>query len=303
MRRFALPIAISLLASYGCAQSEDSEPAGAGNATSTPGGSTGASGSSGSGGASGSSGLPIAGTSMVSTGGVGTGTAGTSSGVAGAGSAGTAGTSTSAAGTTGTGGAPAGGGKCAMTAAATGVPLLIDDFEDGNADIMAVDGRMGGWYLSTDGTGTVKPAAGPPVPEAGGMAGKGLHLTGTGLKMWGASLSAAVANNLTGCYDARKLKGVSVALKGTGRVFVSVLTAAVRDAPEGQRNHYKKMVALSADWTTVPIAFSELTQPGGWGLVVPFDASKIYGIDVSPVPATAPATTDYDYWVDNLSFE
>jgi hypothetical protein len=108
---------------------------------------------------------------------------------------------------------------------------------------------------------------------------------------------------MTGCYDASSFTGITVSLKGTGAVYVSVLTAAVRDAPEGMRNHYKKPVTLTADWTTVTVSFSELTQPNGWGLMVPFDATKIYGIDIAPVQAVAPATTDYDYWIDNLSFK
>jgi hypothetical protein len=36
---------------------------------------------------------------------------------------------------------------------------------------------------------------------------------------------------------------------------------------------------------------------------VPFDATKVYGFDIGPVQATAPATTDYDFWLDNLSFQ
>ncbi|MDF3069860.1 MAG: hypothetical protein K0R38_5461 [Polyangiaceae bacterium] len=291
MRRFALPIAISLLASYGCAASEESDPAGGGNTTPAGGAASGT-------GTGGTGTLPVGGSGgMITSGGTGTATAGT--GTATAGTAGATGT----VGTAGTGGGASVGGKCTTSAASTGTPPLIDDFDDGNADIMAVDGRMGGWYLSTDGTGTGMPAAGAILPIEGGKTGKGLHLTGAGFKTWGVSLGAAVANNLTGCYDASKFTGVTVDLKGTGSVFVTVLTAAVRDAPEGQRNHYKKQVTLTAEWTTTTVAFGEMTQPGGWGLIVPFDAKKIYGIDISPVQATAPATTDYDYWVDNLSFK
>lgn len=301
MRRFALPIAIALFASYGCASDDDTTPAGSAGTTSA-GGTTGTAGTGT---------LPIAGTTTNPTGGTGTGTAGTGTTTGGTGT-GTAGTSTGTAGTTtGTAGAGTGGtgttgaGKCAMTAVGTGTPLLIDDFEDGNADIMAVDGRSGGWFLSTDGTATATstPAKGAVTPVDGGKTGKGLHLTGMGFSSWGVSLGAAIANNTTGCYDASKMTGLTVDLKGTGKVYVSVLTAAVRDAAEGMRNHYKKEVTLTADWTSVTIAFSELAQLGGWGTMVPFEAGKIYGIDISPVQATAPATTDYDYWIDNLSFK
>jgi len=301
MRKLALPIALCSFAGYGCAASEESVPAGAGNSTSTP--QAGASGNVG-GSSAGGTALPIAGTSPLGVGGNVTAMGGApAAGTAGTATAGSAGTTTGAAGTTGAGGAPAAGGTCVMKATSMGMPLLIDDLEDGNADITAVDGRVGGWYLSTDGTGTSTPAAGAPKPEVGGMPGKAIHVAGTGLKSWGASLSAALADNKTGCYDASKFTGISLSLKGTGMVYVSVLTAAVRDAKEGERNHYKKAITLTSDWTTVSISFSELTQPGGWGLMVPFDASKIYGIDIGPVQATAPATTDYDYWVDNLSFK
>jgi hypothetical protein len=294
MRRLALPIAICLASYvYGCAAADDSMPAGGGN--SSQGGSTTVGGSPGVAGTT----VAMAGTAPA-TGGM-TGTAGSTTGTAGS-TTGTAGTAPTAGSGSG-GGAPMGG-TCVMKAASTaGMPMLIDDLEDGNADITAVDGRMGGWFLSTDMTGTVKPAAGVPVPETGGMPGKAIHITGMGLTKWGASLSVAIANNLTGCYDASKLTGISVSLKGTGAIMVSVLTAAVRDAPEGMRNHYKKQITLTSDWTTVPISWAELMQLGGWGLMVPFDASKIYGLDFGPVQATAPATTSYDFWVDNVSFK
>jgi hypothetical protein len=302
MRRIALPIAISLLAAYGCAASEDSMPAGG-------------SGHPATGGSLGVAGTPAAsGTAPVGTG--GTASTGGSPGMSGSGPVGTAGTTTGTAGTapiagsTGTGGSGpvSGAGKCGKTAASAGMPLLIDDFEDGNGDVMAVDGRMGSWYLATDLTvgATSMPAAGVTMPDAtGGMPGHALHLKGAGFKSWGVSLAAALTDGLTGCYDVSKFTGVSVSLKGTGNVYVSVLTAAVRDAPDGMRNHYKKMITLTADWPAAPIsiAFTEMTQVGGWGLQVPFDATKIYAIDISPVQATAPATTDYDYWIDNLSFK
>jgi hypothetical protein len=298
MRIFAVSVAACLLATYGCAASEDSEPPSGGNnntggslaiagTTSSAGGSTSTAG--------GSTPTGTAGTTVVPQGG--------STSTAGTGPTGTAGTTpVGTAGTTSTGGTGSAAGTCMTTAVSAGMPLLIDNMDDNNGNIDAVDGRMGGWFLATDKTGTIKPTDGVPVPEAGGMTGSGIHITGTGLTGWGASLSAALVPAM-GCYNASKFKGISVALKGTGNVLVSVLTAAVRDAPEGMRNHYKKQVALTADWTTVPIAWTDLMQLGGWGVMVPFDATKIYGIDIGPLPATAPAKTDYDIWVDNLSFQ
>jgi hypothetical protein len=113
-------------------------------------------------------------------------------------------------------------------------------------------------------------------------------------------LAAAITPDM-GCYDASAFTGVTVMLKGTGTIWVSVLTAAVRSAASDMRNQYKKQVTLTADWTPVTIKFSELTQPGGWGVIVPFDATKIYGVDFGPATAP-PAPTTFDFWIDNLSF-
>ena len=297
MRRFALPIAICLFTSYGCAAADESVPAGGGSNTSQGGSSTGTAGSLGVAGST-----AAAGTSPGA-GGTATGTAGTSASTGTAGTAtGTAGTSSGTAGTTtGTGGATPGGGTCVMSAVATGTVPLIDDFEDGNADVTAIDGRLGGWYLSTDTTGTTTPKAGAAMPETGGMPGRALHVSGSGLTGWGASLAASITAPMA-CYDASKFTGITVMLKGTGSVWVSILTAAVRSAPEGMRNHFKKQVVLTAEWTPVTISFAELTQPGGWGMIVPFDVTKIYGVDFGP--ATAPPTpTAFDFWIDNLSFK
>lgn len=290
MRKIAPFIAICL-ASYGCAASAESEP---------PGGSGGSGGIIAPvGGSPTSGGQSPSGAGTTSVGQGGSGGTGTVSPSGGSGLS-TAGTTSTTAGTTGVGGA-APGGACTATAMATGTPPLIDDFEDGDANVMIADGRVGGWFLSTDTTGTTTPAAGAPMPVAGGMPGKAIHVSGSGLTMWGASLSASLTP-LNGCYNGAAFTGVTVMLKGTGSVWVSVLTAAVRAAPEGMRNHYKKQVTLGAEWTTVTINFSELMQPGGWGTIVPFDATKIYGIDFGPA-TTQGMPTSFDFWVDNLSFK
>jgi hypothetical protein len=296
MRQFALPIAICLV-SYGCAASEESVPAGSTGGTTAHGGSLGV--IPVTGGSGGSAPVTTGGTG-VTTGGMPTGGTGPV-GTAGTAPVGTAGTAPVGTAGTSAGGAAPGGGTCMTTAVAMGTMPMIDDFEDGNGDINLADGRMGGWYFSVDGTGSTTPKAGVPVPEAGGMPGKAVHVTGTGLTGWGASLSAAVVP-VNGCYDASKFTGITVMMKGTGTVWVSVLTAAVRAAPEGMRNHFKKQVTLTADWQAVPINFSELTQPGGWGVIVPFDVTKIYGIDFGPATAP-PVATAFDFWVDNLSFK
>ncbi len=289
--RFMLAVA-SVLVFSGCsAAEEDSSPQG--RSPSTPTAGSGGGGAAAVGGtSSGSAGTAFGGATAAG----GTGTAGTSTGFAGTtGSAGTLGS----AGTVGSAGTTSTAVTCMTTVTATGTPALIDDLEDNNGAVIAADGRAGDWFFATDGTGTTTPVQGVPVPVDGGNPNKALHVSGSNLTVWGVSLAAAVVAP-NGCYDATKYTGITLSLKGTGTVWVSVLTAAVRAAPVGQRNHFKKQVTLSGTWTDVPIKWSELTQPGGWGVIVPFDVTKIYGIDVGPDSATMPIA--FDFWVDNLSF-
>jgi hypothetical protein len=197
---------------------------------------------------------------------------------------------------TGTGGTTTSG-TCASTAHATGTPGLIDDFEGAVLSaIPANDGRVGGWWLSAGPGSTTTPAANAlPTSATGGNPGKAVHVSGTAAG-WGLGLSVALAPTGS-CYDASAYaNGVKADMKGTGSVWITVLTEPVAALPEGQRNHYKKQIALSASWTSVTAGFSELTQPGGWGGVVPFDATEIIGVEFDVLEPG-----NVDFWVDNLT--
>jgi hypothetical protein len=200
--------------------------------------------------------------------------------------------------TTATGGATTTNGACASTVRATGTPGLVDDFEGAVLSVIpANDGRVGGWWLSAGTGSTTTPAANAlPTSESGGNPGKAVHVSGAAAG-WGLGLSVALASS-GACYDASAYaNGVEADMKGTGTVWITVLTAPVAAAPEGQRNHYKKQITLSPAWTTVTAGFSELTQPGGWGVVVPFDSTQITGVEFDVLEPTS-----VDFWVDNLKF-
>ncbi|HVJ18545.1 MAG TPA: hypothetical protein VM686_24160, partial [Polyangiaceae bacterium] len=137
-------------------------------------------------------------------GGTETGTAGTTSGGAGAtsGSGGTtignggsesAGAGGGGAGGEETGGGGAGGAPTVSYCAGRFIALndiagdtLIDDFEDGDSNIYARDGRQGSWVLGELGTGTSTPAPGPltPTVDGGYSDGKGIYVIGSGDPSW-----------------------------------------------------------------------------------------------------------------------
>src|SRR5262245_22479752 len=65
-------------------------------------------------------------------------------------------------------------------------PLMIDDMEDGVADICNVDGRHGEWFTASDGTSaSLTPAAGQMfkptlIPGGRGASRYAAHMTGGG---------------------------------------------------------------------------------------------------------------------------
>jgi hypothetical protein len=253
-----------------------------------------ASGGGGSGGG-GDGGSAEAGTGGASTGGADGGDAAAGSG----GTAGSGGGSGGSGGSAGSGGTVDAGIVCTSTAKGSGTDGVIDDLDDGNSFITPNDGRAGGWYFATDGTGTTTPSAGVPAPSTGGESNLGMHVKGTNLTGWGASLSVAVAAP-GACYDASAYGGVKIALKGSGRVLISVMTATVNAQPSGKQDQYKVTATLTGGWLDLYYAWSDFHQSGYPGAtVLPFDTTAITGIGVDPFPVSP---LSFEFWVDNVAF-
>ena len=223
---------------------------------------------------------------------------GASSGGAGAGGsgAGSAGTAGSAVGGGGTGGAPS---LCNNVIVGSGTLGSVDDFDDGNAFILVSDGRSGTWIFASDGSGTTTPAPGAATPSAVGEMGLAQRIQGTGLMGAGADLTAELVPP-GDCYDASAYRGVNVALKGSGQVELSVLTAQVNAQPTAKQDQYKAVVTLTSAWQDLSFAWSEFHQSGYPGAtVLPFDNTKLTGIALTPRSASKPLS--FDVTVDNLS--
>jgi hypothetical protein len=197
---------------------------------------------------------------------------------------------------------------CTTTAAAmaaTPADAVIDDFEDGDANILARDGRMGGWWLSMSATATVTgmAAGGPPVPVAGGSPGRALHVSGMETGGWGVSLSANVAESFFGCYDLSAYTTLELSLKGRAgsKVIVLVRTAQVRALPPFSVGWWGLQVTLTANYQKVRVKLADLMP--SWGAPPPFDATKVFAIDVNPVlpQVNGMGVGEFDYWVDNLA--
>jgi hypothetical protein len=208
------------------------------------------------------------------------------------------------AGATGEGGVGATeGGRCA--AAPPFVEPRIDNFEDGNTAPVAEPGRNGLWQVGQNDA--------QPIPtftvEEGGADGTDFagHFTAPEYTENGVSLGLGVRFEGLSCpYDATGSAGISLYLKGTGRVLLKVSTEAIFSTEWGGVcdeevdvcwDAHQKLIPLTDTFEYREIRWSDLQQ-AGWGKSAPFDPAGL--INFLFVPGTP--GEGVEFWVDELRF-
>jgi hypothetical protein len=186
---------------------------------------------------------------------------------------------------------------CLVRGRGSGREPLIDDFEDGNGDVLARDGRHGPWQVVTDRNDKTK---GPftTLPSKSGN-GHALHFTGPEFREWGSSLEYSFP---THCYDASAYRGLSFRAKGPGRVYVSAREVSV--VPEELDgtcrsdcyNSHVKLIVLGEKWQRIELAWSDLQQRGYGRPDV--DVSSLHSLQFS----VRPEDTPFDLWIDDVAF-
>lgn len=223
----------------------------------------------------------------------------------------------------GTGGAGNPTGGAATTDACDGQTVvggcdpLIDDFNEETPDsaIPMVDGRVGSWFVSNDGTqGAVQtPAKMAEVPTAGeGEDGSGAFVTtATGFDSWGANFGLSLNDDAgSGCaYDASAFDGIQFDIYSptdaqTIKVGVPVPAVIPVTRPGGAcaagpdcDNTHHKLVTLSMGWQHVEITWAELAQDPNWGLAVEFSSANI-----AQITFASNGKNPYDVKLDNVAF-
>lgn len=206
--------------------------------------------------------------------------------------------------------------ECPVAVADPTQPLL-DDINDPDPALPNVAGRIGGWYLATDGTpgGTVLPMTGPdmpPMPSQPGALGSpyAMHVSGGGFTVWGISFGLALLapfRDAPACpYDLSRQAGVRFMMKGMVSdmlVRVQVTTVRTHQPMQGGTcvgmgcgDHYGLDVPISGNWQEVKVDFADMTQVG-WGRAFPLDLSEALNIEFHTQP-----NATFDVWVDDLSF-
>jgi hypothetical protein len=188
---------------------------------------------------------------------------------------------------------------------------LIDDLNDGDRFVPRVNGRVGSWADSHDGSpGSMypDPAAGLFTPSDTGDSCRkyAAFVKGTGFSDWGAAFWFGLGSP----YDASKYNGVSFWAKTDNPAQRLQVAFPDKDtATEGGickpnsvgatacLDHFASYVQLTPNWKRYTITFKELSQ-SGWGMkATAFDPSSLYEILFQiPVNAT------FAIWVDDVAF-
>ncbi len=249
-------------------------------------------------------------TSGASSGGkVATGGAGGASGRGGASSGGTSVLPTSGSSTAGDNDAgspePGTGGSATVPN-----PLLIDDFEDGNAAILAQQGRSGSWYVANDGKGMQTPPASlspSPLEPPRAASPHGAHTFGGPFLTWGALIGTTFASsgNTGIAYDVSGYQGVRFWVRYGGalpnpakQVRFSLRTPATIMGCTVCGDHFGAAIPLTAQWVQVEVPFATLKQSGyGRPVLGTPDLKHAMGMEL-----LFPANVAFDLWIDDVEF-
>ncbi|HEX2873747.1 MAG TPA: carbohydrate binding domain-containing protein [Polyangiaceae bacterium] len=235
------------------------------------------------------------------------GAAGTGSVLPNAGSSATAGSST---GGTIIAGADGGGdGGAADVTPPDPNALLVDDFEDTNAQILERQGRSGSWYVANDGRGLQTPRAGVPVVPAPlmpprGTSTRGAHTFGGPFSTWGALIGTVlaaegVAYDLSGYQGLRVWVRSGAAAPGAAKsVRLNLRTPAtvMGGGCTTCGDHFGADIPLTAQWAQVDVPFASLAQLGfGRPVLTKPDLEQALGIEF-----LFPINVSFDLWLDDI---
>jgi hypothetical protein len=197
---------------------------------------------------------------------------------------------------------------------------LIDDFEDGNARLPAINGRQSDWWISTDetpnGTVTPPPGAAPPERIIGGRCESlyAQRYSGQGFDTWGTVMSVSLRyEEGTGdaAQDLSAFRGLRFWAR-VGELNTAKMRVGIHDVsthPNGgicdpdsldvgtqcYDSFGSDISPLGKGWQEYAIHFDRLEQRDFGVPGYEIDTSKVYQIDF-----TAPQGTIFDFWVDDI---
>jgi endoglucanase len=149
----------------------------------------------------------------------------------------------------------------------SGARIGIDDFEDGDLQISASDGRRGGWAAYDDESGGTRSDL---LITSGGANGSksSLCITGSSFATWGGGISMDFLNagSARELYDASSYTGVSFWARGKGAQFRAMVADKYSDPGPmlctGCYDHFSAAFTPGEEWREFEFSWNELKQQG-----------------------------------------
>jgi hypothetical protein len=189
--------------------------------------------------------------------------------------------------------------------------LLIDDFEDGDSQLLPNAGRNGAWFTSNDGSSQQNPnpngdclplLLSPPRPGST----RALHTTGANFTTWGALIGANFSVNgaAVQAYDISAHTGITFSARLGKSTAAKMMRVQISDANTmnvpgctGCGDHFGTTVYLGDMFQTFRVPFAMFKQQG-WGKQFPaFDATKAFTLSFLWGPRQT-----FDAWIDDVAF-
>jgi hypothetical protein len=182
---------------------------------------------------------------------------------------------------------------------------LIDDFEDGDANVAPVSGRSGAWVLGSDGTGALTVETSSRCAARGEHAG---HFAGKGFTDWGANWTAVFEASPTLAavgYDASQYRAISfwaaVGPAGEPPFDVPVGVTTLDNAWNSDlcavcMDYYRTTITLTSEWQRFELPFEALAQEGTGDPITPLRKDQLVGLIFWPA-------RPFDLWLDDARFE
>jgi endoglucanase len=183
----------------------------------------------------------------------------------------------------------------------SGAPVLIDDLEDGDTQIVASDGRQGAWFAFDDGSAgtrtepTVKPDGAQGSPSA-------LCIAGEGFTTWGGGLALDLNNPLAqrALYDASAYTGISFWARGAGTfraMGVDKYSDPAASLCSGCYDHFQAPFTATDAWQHYSFSWPQLKQQGFGDMQPNVCASELLALQFQ-----WPANAGFELCLDDVAF-
>jgi hypothetical protein len=190
----------------------------------------------------------------------------------------------------------------------------LDDFEDGDLVACPRAGWDTGWWLATDGLGTLTAPLdgtrqGLPsgLMPSRGTSCHGLHVAGAGFSSWGVNVGLTFNNpddTVPRPVSLAGATGISFWLRGSGKLHLLISTSDT-DPPEnggtcsGSCKQYfteSSYAAIPSEWTKRTILFSSLYSGTVGRYMSASDVQKVLFIAFASETSSA-----FDLWLDDIA--